>query len=307
MKLLKEIVAVAITVVIFAAILLNVNIPELLTHLSGSNPFYLAVSILMFVPIVLLKSERWRLLLKKYTPLSLKDSVKYTMASFPYMTVTPSDAGDVVRAVYIKNRVQMTTGLTSIAFEKVLDVLALSIFSLFGLFILSSTGSSAVIVFVFSVAIIIIAGMFFFTDSIKHRFIGRVVGGIFRIVKSDKFKNRIMEIQKFFLHTDSRKTWRCFGITVLIWVFHFLQIYFIFLALGLALTANLLFAFIPISLFIGMLPITIGGIGTRDAALIYFLSPFAPAALILSGAILITFIRVWFIGLAGLPFIRTKT
>ncbi len=303
----KEVLAVALTVLIFILILSSINIFELIEHLSKSNVVVLGLSVLLFFPFVLLKSERWRILLGKYADLRLKDAARYTMASFPYMAVTPSDAGDFVRAAYIRKNVPVAVGLTSITLEKVLDVLTLAIFSLLGFVLWGDISSSTMIILIFSLVIIATIFILFFMDFVTNRFIGKVINLFCMMLRSEKTKGKMLEIREFFIRTSSRKIRKCFFITIFIWMTHFLQVYMIFLSVGIDMGITMLFTFIPISLFIGMLPITIGGIGTRDAALLYFLSPFFPSPLVLSGAVLIIFIRVWLIGLIGLPFIRMRT
>ena len=58
----------------------------------------------------------------------------------------------------------------------------------------------------------------------------------------------------------------------------------------------------PLALLVGMLPLTFAGIGTRDAALIYFYAPFFPAVIGAALGLLCT-LRTLVPALAGLPFL----
>ena len=57
---------------------------------------------------------------------------------------------------------------------------------------------------------------------------------------------------------------------------------------------------VPVAIIIGLIPITLAGIGTRDAALIVLFSPWASAEM-MAGAALLSHLRYFLPGLAGLP------
>jgi hypothetical protein len=66
---------------------------------------------------------------------------------------------------------------------------------------------------------------------------------------------------------------------------------------------RLVFAYVPIAIFIGLLPITIGGMGTRDAALMALFAPYEGAAL-MAGIGLLCSTRYWLDSLLGWPFFQ---
>ena len=61
--------------------------------------------------------------------------------------------------------------------------------------------------------------------------------------------------------------------------------------IGYKLNVFLVLALIPIVTFIGLLPITLAGIGTRDAAIIYLFSPFVSYTVAFSVGLIFTLIR----------------
>jgi uncharacterized membrane protein YbhN (UPF0104 family) len=62
------------------------------------------------------------------------------------------------------------------------------------------------------------------------------------------------------------------------------------------------FAYVPLSIFVGLIPISFGGIGTRDAALIYLFSPYESSSTMAGIGILCSF-RYFVPALFGLPFL----
>ena len=57
----------------------------------------------------------------------------------------------------------------------------------------------------------------------------------------------------------------------------------------------------PPSIFVGILPISLWGVGTRDAALAYFLDGFTNIENIMAAGFLYTALVYWFLGLIGVP------
>lgn len=90
-------------------------------------------------------------------------------------------------------------------------------------------------------------------------------------------------------------------LTALIWVLHMLQIYLFFACLGAAPSFGEFFAMVPLAIFIGLIPVSIAGFGTRDAALVGLL-PMLPASTVLATALYIN-LRYILPAIAGLPFL----
>tara|TARA_B110000438_G_C15300639_1_gene431013 strand:- start:62 stop:346 length:285 start_codon:yes stop_codon:yes gene_type:complete len=62
------------------------------------------------------------------------------------------------------------------------------------------------------------------------------------------------------------------------------------------------FALAPLAIFLGQLPLTLGGMGTRDLAFINLFSEYATESALLSVGILFSIFRYWLISLLGIPF-----
>lgn len=189
--------------------------------------------------------------------------------------------------------------MISIVFEKILDILCLSTFSIIGILLLGELNRFICIVLLFSVGIIAVLIPILLTDILKNRFLSKFIP--IYLLKG-KLETTLLDIHNFFYKLDRQKILHSFLLSFIMWGVNFSQIYLIFRSVGLFLDMDALLTFIPISLFIGMLPLTVSGIGTRDGALLFFLSPYAPLPLILSGSFLITFVRLWLFGLIGLVF-----
>ena len=68
-----------------------------------------------------------------------------------------------------------------------------------------------------------------------------------------------------------------------------LDYFLIFKALGLDIPFKPFLIFAPLSMLLSELPITFLGLGSREAALVFFFSSFAPPHLLLAAGLLISF------------------
>jgi len=59
----------------------------------------------------------------------------------------------------------------------------------------------------------------------------------------------------------------------------------------------------PPSIFVGLVPVSLWGVGTRDGALAYFLEGITVAEIAISAGFLYTALVYWFLGIIGTPFL----
>ena len=63
-------------------------------------------------------------------------------------------------------------------------------------------------------------------------------------------------------------------------------------------------AALPVAIFVGLLPITCGGMGTRDSAIAVLFAEFATAPQALAVALLYSFFGYWLLAVVGIPFVK---
>ena len=78
----------------------------------------------------------------------------------------------------------------------------------------------------------------------------------------------------------------------------------LFLALGVNISLFYIAAAFPLAIFVGLIPITIAGMGTRDSAIIYLFSAWAGSSVCLGVGFLYSFFAYWFLALLGLPIMK---
>jgi uncharacterized membrane protein YbhN (UPF0104 family) len=105
------------------------------------------------------------------------------------------------------------------------------------------------------------------------------------------------------LRAERARFARILAVSVFLWVLHMAQFSLACLATGAASPeVVLLWSRVPIAIFIGLLPVSFAGVGTRDAAMVYLLAPRIgeDAAVVLG--VFATF-RYVVVAVAGLPFV----
>ncbi len=92
-------------------------------------------------------------------------------------------------------------------------------------------------------------------------------------------------------------------IGAIIWFGSAFQAHILYRAVGEEIPFIYIIEVVPIVFFIGFIPITIAGMGTREAALIYFFSTYASDSTNITVGLLFCLLRYWALALLGIPFI----
>lgn len=290
-SVLKTILAISITILIFYLIFQQISIQDLIQTLKNANPYYLLVSLFPLALSLFFTAKRWQtLLLAIGYNLSLKKSFYILMAAIPLTSITPSKSGDVIRAYYLKEEIPVTRTIGGVLTERIFDVVVLISLSLLGTFYYQHNEFIWLLliclVLILLLVLILKRGLSLpFSRSMNEK-----IDNIAYSMKS-LFKNKTF----FFKITVY---------SIVIWILAMLQVLMFFYALDVNVDLLYVFANMPIAIFVGMLPVTLGGMGTRDAAIIYLFSGYGTSSELLAVGILFSLFRYWLLSIAGLPFMK---
>ena len=318
-------------VAILAIIYQQVEVTALLDALGGTRLGWLAVSIAMLAPIVLMSAWRLTMLVPAAGGLAFAEANKLVLASVTLNLVLPSHTGDLVKAYFLidRGRISGSLALSLVVFERLCDLfglflwclvglaLALSLVvferlcDLFGLFLWCLVGLalhglpeslSGLLAVAAGVGLALSLTLILWPASARPIFATLALAAPARLApRIANLEASWRELTAYVLG-NRRAIGAVAAVSVLLWLLHGAQIWLLILALG-AWTpfgANMVLA--PLALLIGMLPITLAGIGTRDAAFIFLYAPYlAPATGAALG--LLSLLRYLLPGFAGLPFL----
>ncbi len=319
---MKRLIALVITVVILIFLIRHIDFVEFVNAFKKPNWFDLGVAFFLFLPLIAITAFRWQLLVVKSCTCSFFESVKLLLSSNSLNLILPSKMGDLAKAVFLRNtgKVDMSRGFNIVIFEKLLDLSSLGVVFLFGygVFFLSQeplVGQTASYLntiaradVVCSVFILFVLAVTFFIYFVPLKIIPGYSRGV-QFLEKRKYLNRIghfLEDGQLLIKHIRENNYQIILIillSILLWFLHMTQVYYFFKAVGVDMTLITAYHWAPVAILIGLVPVTISGIGLRDGAFIYFLSPYANEALLFAGSVLVT-LRYVIPGVLGLFFIN---
>ena len=307
---IRKIIATSISLTILAIIYYQIDLNLLGQAMSGLNWQWFGLAIAMIGPLTAASAWRICFLAPKDARLSFFQSLNLTLMASVLNAVLPSKLGDIARSYALVEQGHMPTAdaLSLVIFEKTWDVLALSFWCSIGLLwmLLTSNGISPLF-YIMACAIIlalVLGGMM--VTSLHF------ANGIFSIALNfipNKKSKKIEMLQSAWCRTltdfwsNKPKAAIVINGSLFLWLMHLFQIWLFVKALN----SNVPFldnaAMASLAIFLGLLPFTLAGIGTRDAAIIFFYQPYigAPTAAALG---LLCTLRYFLPALIGLPFVR---
>ncbi len=302
---LKRFISIFISVAILFYIYSQIDVISLISVLQNCRPFWMIISLGMFVPIVLVTSWRLQQLMPQGTSLSFIEANRLTLGASVLNMVLPSKMGDLAKAYFMRDRNNLS-GSLSLAisiFEKACDLLSLLMWCTFGLIYYPAKNAwfwsiSAVIIGSFIFGLLLLSSL-----KIADFFFGFLVtklGGS-TVKKIQKMHDSWREMHGYFWGNK----YQLFIITstsIFLWFLHLSQIWLFIIALKAWAPFVISLALSPLSILAGLLPFGFAGIGTRDAALIFFYEPYFDPATGAALGILCTS-RYLLPAIFGLPFL----
>ncbi|MGB5712726.1 MAG: lysylphosphatidylglycerol synthase transmembrane domain-containing protein [Waterburya sp.] len=301
---LKRFISIVISVAILFYIYSQIDVANLVQVLQNCDRLMLGISLGMVVPITLVTSWRLQQLVPQRS-LSLLEANRLILGASVLNMVLPSKMGDIAKAYFMSERSNLSGSLALAIsiFEKACDLLSLLLWCVFGLIIYPAKDSLFWIMTV-GVAGGLVLGLLllssqqfadlFFTFFIK--FSPKSIGK-----KLQKMQNSWGEMHYYFWG-DKQQLLLITSTSVFIWFLHLLQIWLFILALKAVVPFLVSLALSPLSILAGLLPLTFAGIGTRDAAIIYFYQNYFNEATGAALGLLCTS-RYFIPALIGLPFL----
>ena len=294
-SILKSVLVLSITIAIFYFIFTKIDFHLVIEVLSHANLFYLFIALLLLFAIILITAKRWQTILETMGyNFQYKDCFNLIMGAFPLTSITPSKSGDVIKAYYLKDKIPVSKTVGSVITERMFDVLTLVSFSLIGMTFCKKYELAgiafAILVCIIAIFLLMHAG-FNFCLPIKSSW-------------NDKIQNLILSTK--LLTKNKRAFFFIFAYSILIWFISIVQTLTFFYALGINVPLLFTMANIPIAIFIGLVPVTLGGMGTRDATIIILFSGYAMPSQLLGVGILFSVFRYWLLSLIGIPFMRRQ-
>ena len=301
---LKRFVSLVISVAILLYIYAQIDVVNLFQVFQNCDRLMLAISLGMVIPITLITAWRLQQLVPKRS-LGLLEANRLILGASVLNMVLPSKMGDIAKAYFMSDRSNLSGGLALAIsiFEKACDLLSLLLWCVFGL-ILYPAKDTLFWTMTLGVAAGLTLGLLLlgsqkFADlffNLATSFAPKSLK-----IKLHKMQASWQEMHNYFWN-DKQQLLLISGTSVFIWFLHLLQIWLFILALKAVTPFVISLALSPLSILAGLLPLTFAGIGTRDAAIIYFYQDYFSEATGAALGLLCTS-RYFIPAIIGLPFL----
>ena len=302
---MKRLLSLLVSLAILAIIYWRMDFTRLGPVFRDCDPLWLVLSLGMVVPLTLMTAWRLDQLMPGGARLGIGESNRLILVASVLNLVLPSKMGDLAKAWFIKDRGHASASLAFalVVFEKTCDLLSLLLWCAFGLllypqkdalfWIMTACVTGGLVTGLALLGSPALAELAFRTGAWLAPAKARA--------KLEQLRLAWREMHDFFWHDRARLA-LVSATSVFIWFLHLLQIWMFILALRAhtPFLANLALA--PLAILAGLLPLTLAGIGTRDAALILFYHPYLNAPTAAALGILCT-MRYVLPAVGGMPFV----
>ena len=227
-------------------------------------------------------------------PIPLRRATDAMLAVWPLALITPSRAGDLARAFILKDICPPLEGSGAVLVERMIDVQSLCV--------LAAMGSIYVGFWQGTVAALGILAAEWFVVVVF------VLSGRYRTLPILKRKaeqlTRLVSVFEALRQKPMTFIWVNF-FSMLAWITNVLIVVTLLEAFGSTMPVVATLATWPLALFVGLLPLTVGGMGTRDAAFVALLHGFGPVdeAQVFAATIGYSAVSLWLFSAIGLPFL----
>lgn len=264
-----------IGIVIFVFFILKTDTKQYFEIFSHDIKFsYLIMATLLTGAILIIKAYRWNYLKRQQNiNYNFWNSFLIYSIGVGFGSVTPGKLGDLIKVVYLKkDGYPIKKCLVNVIFDRIFDLVFLFIIGCFSLvFFIVNFGYNIFFFFsTFTLSLLIV--LFFVKTQSARKLIKKA---FYLIIPRNKqelwilsFKDFLGEIRMFKIPVYFKVT----ILTIFSWIVFYLQAYFIALSLSMPISFFYLAAALTISLLVSMVPISISGIGTREAVLILLFS-----------------------------------
>lgn len=287
MKHLKAIIPIFGFVAVCIFIFSSIDLSNLKQTLLSANPNWLllAFGITLFQPFLTsLRLQTYLIAGNHAKP--YHRCLKAVLAASSLNAVLPAKGGDLVKVTFLQDDPNELSPLAGLALlERVIDILVLCLLSLAGSLYVSNNTTTIISLFALSAPI----------------------GALLLLGKADRVP--IIGKKLVRLAMACRAAWskpfvllRGLVIAVLCWSTNLTVMYCLFKSVGALVSVIEVAAATPLAIFVGLLPISISGMGTRDAALVSLLPDIAKE-ITYSATFLYTASVYWFLALIGLVFL----
>ena len=272
LSLFRKIAGVLLSAAIIILLYSKLDIRELRGVLNRFDVAYLTAVIGTFFLIFLLSAWRWKMMANPYLRLSLFRSLSLTGTASCLNIILPSKMGTFIKAYGMSadGGVKTKLSVSMVIYEKLLDLAVMGALFLIFMFMGNRYNTLIFVTGMLAAALVLILTAL----HVVPRFpMDKRAGD-----KRPSMGNRLLEtVAVVFTYAQSKELRQAgiikvYLVTVLTWMIHSIQMVLFFRMIGLQVPPVTLLGNMYSAVFMGLIPITVAGIGTRDLSIVYLFS-----------------------------------
>ncbi|MFH0831815.1 MAG: lysylphosphatidylglycerol synthase transmembrane domain-containing protein [archaeon] len=292
-----------IGIALFVYIIRRIGVGSVIQSVQGINYFYIIIALIFLPLVIMLQSLKWKVILdRQKIGIGIAETIKIQLVSIFYGFITPARIGSFIKIAYLQEKIHnLGKSASSVVIDRILDLLTVLLLAGLGsLFLASKFSKVSVYILIIALCAAVLTALLLFESRSRliFKFVySRMLPAKIKPKAKKSFDNFYNSIPShLFLLVP-------FGLSILTWLATYLQVFFVAKSLGISLAYPLLVGMLAISTLFSLLPISIAGLGTREAALVTLLGFFSiPAAKVvtmsllgvLTTNILVSLFGLWF-------------
>lgn len=285
---------------LLAFLLWKVDLRQMLSVLKQTDPLLLSIAVLLNIPQIGIKAIRWRrLLASQNISYPVSSAVLSYFGSIFIGLLTPGRLGEFIKTWHVHHDcgVPKMRAFSSVLADRLFDLFALLLFG--GAALLSKTTmhqKAPLIGFAGSALILVLPLILFLHNGLfeKIKALGMRLGKAWEKLFSED--SWVLSLRHGLKDLSAASIVSSIALTAIAYALFFLQCYL--LALSVRLSADLLQTSFAVALgsLITLLPISISGLGTREAAIVAYLGSVGVGSEAALGYSLLVFVTFYIAG-----------
>jgi uncharacterized protein (TIRG00374 family) len=261
---------------IFAYIVYTMDLGRFWGVIVSANPVYVLYVFVLSPVVMFLLAWRWKVLLDAIkVDFSFVDSTVCFSKAAMLGEFTPGKLGELYRAKYVMERGGgIGKGLLTAVVDRVYDVVFLALFGGFASLWLSYHYTVKLPLVTVLLGLVFLIFLMFLL--LNQRIMKAIIKPAFNFMLPSAVQDDVaFHFDEFFKGLKDF-SWgihlKCFLITIACWVYKWSLLYLMALALGIDVPVFFMFAVGAMAVIVSLIPISMSGLGTREAVMIFFLS-----------------------------------
>lgn len=294
-----------IGIIVFIIILTKIDYNKVSNIFRSSKPTILLLSLIFPFIQLITQSKCWESLIniQNINKWGFWKTFKVFLIGQFYGIITPGKIGDVIRIFYMKRdlNINNTQGLTNLILHRVINISTLILFAIFFSFVFLKFQIYLLIISIFFALILLV---FILSINIKFK---TFIHGKFKKI-TDKILPKSLKVNgsdfwKTVTIFKTKKIYIPVVFSIVTYLFMILQAKFILLSLNTDIPLISLIFYFSVAQLSVILPISISGIGIREALYIYFFNSInISSEVAISFSVIMTIINYVITALIGLWF-----